>query len=196
MKRFLITVLLLSVAGSAFAEWTLDNDDSRLNFISIKAGNIAELHQFRSFSGSVDAKGNLLVVVDLTSVDTSIEVRDGRMREFLFETDTYPSAQLTAAIDMEAIEDIDEGDSGVMTVDANLAIHGASLPLSIEVLVSRLDDDELVVSSFKPLVVNAADVDLAAGVEKLRELAGLPSISLAVPVTFNLIFDSNIQYIL
>jgi len=111
------------------------------------------------------------------------------MREFLFETDTYPSAQLTAAIDMEAIEDIDEGDSGVMTVDANLAIHGASLPLSIEVLVSRLDDDELVVSSFKPLIVNAADVDLAAGVEKLRELAGLPSISLAVPVTFNLIFE-------
>jgi polyisoprenoid-binding protein YceI len=190
MKRFLITMLLLSVAGSAFAEWTLDNDDSRLNFISIKAGNIAELHQFRSFSGSLDDKGNLLVDIDLTSVDTSIEVRDGRMREFLFETDTYPSAKLTAAIDMKAVDDIDEGDSSVMTVDANLAIHGASLPLSIEVLVSRLEDDEMVVSSFKPVLVNAADIDLAAGVDKLRELAGLPSISLAVPVTFNLIFEN------
>ena len=190
MKRFLITVFLLSVAGSAFAEWALDNDDSHLNFISIKAGNIAELHQFHKFSGSVDDKGNVLVDIDLTSVDTSIETRDGRMREFLFETDTYPTAQFTAAIDMEVLEDIDEGDSGIMKVAGQLAIHGATLPLEVELLVSRLESDELVVSTAKPVIVNAGDVGLAAGVEKLRELAGLPSISLAVPVTFNLVFEN------
>jgi len=39
--------------------------------------------------------------------------------------------------------------------------------------------------------VNASQVGLLAGIEKLRELAGLPSISPAVPVTFSLIFEQE-----
>jgi len=41
-----------------------------------------------------------------------------------------------------------------------------------------------VVSSLAPVIVQANEFGLVAGVEKLKELAGLPSISLAVPVSF------------
>ena len=39
------------------------------------------------------------------------------------------------------------------------------------------------------VVVQAGDYALATAVEKLREIAGLPSISTAVPVTFALEFS-------
>lgn len=39
-------------------------------------------------------------------------------------------------------------------------------------------------NSFQPIIVNANEFDLVAGIDKLREIAGLSSISQAVPVSF------------
>jgi hypothetical protein len=41
------------------------------------------------------------------------------------------------------------------------------------------------------VIVNAANLGLADGLEKLREIAGLPSISKAVPVSFVLVFEKD-----
>jgi hypothetical protein len=51
-----------------------------------------------------------------------------------------------------------------------------------------LTADRLLVSSVRPVIVNAGPLGLDEGVERLREAAGLPSISPAVPVTFQLTF--------
>lgn len=40
------------------------------------------------------------------------------------------------------------------------------------------------VSSFQPIIINANEFGLVAGVDKLRDIAGLSSISQAVPVSF------------
>lgn len=42
------------------------------------------------------------------------------------------------------------------------------------------------VTSAQPVIINATDYGLTDGINKLRDLAGLPSISYAVPVTFTL----------
>ena len=42
-----------------------------------------------------------------------------------------------------------------------------------------------------PLVINAADFDLAPGLDSLRKLAGLSAISLSVPVGAVLIFTAR-----
>ena len=62
------------------------------------------------------------------------------------------------------------------------------VPLTLDLQLIRLGDDRILVNSAVPVIVNAAEYDLAAGVEKLREVAGLPAISNAVPVTFSLVF--------
>jgi hypothetical protein len=41
----------------------------------------------------------------------------------------------------------------------------------------------------KPIVVTADEFGLQAGIEALREVAGLPSISRAVPISFTVLFD-------
>jgi len=48
----------------------------------------------------------------------------------------------------------------------------------------------LVVSE-RPVVISATQFGLAEGVESLRKIAGLPSISVAVPVSFVLSFNAN-----
>ena len=60
-----------------------------------------------------------------------------------------------------------------------------------EVSAVRLADNRLMVSTTQPLLLNASALGLADGVERLRAIANLPSISLAVPVTFQLLFEKT-----
>ncbi|MGB5604289.1 MAG: YceI family protein, partial [Gammaproteobacteria bacterium] len=69
--------------------------------------------------------------------------------------------------------------------------HGQSGPVTAELAVARLGPNKLLVASRKPVVLQVADYELSEGVEKLREVAGLDSISKAVPVSFVLTFDKN-----
>ena len=55
-------------------------------------------------------------------------------------------------------------------------------------LVVPIDDNTVSVTTVAPIVVNANALELVTGIEALREVAGLPSISYSVPVTFSLTF--------
>ena len=192
MKKLTFSTLFaILVAMPVQASWTLNSDGSTLSFISTKAVNVAEVHKFATLAGGVDDTGNVSVSITLGSVDTGIELRDDRMKEMLFETDTYASATMTAQVDMAMLGELDDGDSKSMVVEGELALHGATIPLTFEVVVARMGEGGLLVMSQKPVVVNAPLFNLADGVEQLREVAGLPSISAAVPVSFVLAFDAD-----
>ena len=174
----------------AYAEWSL-SPESSLEFVSTKANVAAEVHHFETLSGGIDADGLVTVRIDLNSVNTAIEIRDERMREVLFETSAHPAATLSATIDPALVDSLEPGARRLIDVVASLQIRGTSANLSTVVDVARLDDDKLLVTSSRPVIVNAPQLDLGEGVEKLREIAGLPSISPAVPVTFSFIFTTT-----
>lgn len=190
IKQLLIVTILL-VAGPCFAAWTLDNDASQVSFVSVKAGDAGEVHRFTEISGELSADGNASVTIQLASVDTLIPLRDERMREMLFQTGIFPTASLSADIDMEALNALEPGDSMDMAANLALDLHGHQIALAADMIVARLGDHRLMVSSRKPIIVNAASVDLVTGIEALREIAGLPSISKAVPVSFVLTFEAD-----
>ena len=187
----LLIVTALFVAGPGFAAWTLDNDASQISFVSVKAGDAGEAHRFTEISGELSADGKASVTIQLASVDTLIPVRDERMREMLFQTDLFPTASLSANIDMDALNAIEPGNSMDMATDLTLDLHGQQLSLAAEIIVARLGNHRLMVSSRKPVIINAASVDLVNGIEALREIANLPSISKAVPVSFVLTFGED-----
>ena len=187
----LLIIISLIVAGPCFAAWTLDNDSSQISFVSVKAGDAGEVHRFTEISGELSSGGNASVTIQLASVDTLIPLRDERMRELLFQTNLFPTASLSTNIDMDALNAIEPGDSMNMAANLTLELHGRQLSLAAEMIVARLGDHRLMVSSRKPVIVNAASVDLVNGIEALREIANLPSISKAVPVSFVLTFDDN-----
>jgi len=191
MRQITSIAALLTLAAPAMAGWQLDADNSRLTFTSIKANTAAEVHTFGKLTGEIDDDGGATLSITLDSVDTAIEIRDERMRELLFETATYPVAAVAVDIDPSALDAVAVGDSASMTIEASLSLHGTESPLTAQVSVSRLTEDRVMVVTEKPVIVNASQVGLLNGVEKLREVAGLPSISPAVPVTVLLVFEKD-----
>jgi len=190
MKNWII-MLALVAAAPAQADWVLDGDESALSFVSTKAINIAEVHRFGTLSGGVSGDGKVSVTIDLASVDTSIELRDERMREMLFDTADYPVAKVTAMVDSAALDGLGAGESTDMAVEASVSLHGTERPVTMDVKVARVGDHSLLVTTNRPVIINAPEFELAAGVEALRAIAGLDSISLAVPVSFVLAFDEE-----
>ncbi len=181
-------LMLLTAAAPALAGWKLDNDASEIAFISIKAADIGEVHRFTELSGSVDDAGSATVTIELASVDTLIPIRDERMREVLFRTGVFPTATLTTSIDTALLDGLADGSNRQTSARINVNLHGQDAELPVEMTVARLSESTVMVTSLKPVIVAADTFSLGAGIEQLREIAGLPSISKAVPVSFVLTF--------
>lgn len=185
---FLFTSLIL--ANSANAHWSLDNETSVLSFVTVKAEHIAEVHTFDTLSGTIDDSGAVEISIELASVNTLIPIRNERMQAMLFETNMFPTATITGQIDLNAVTAMAAGDSVQQQVEMELSLHGTSTALSAQLMINRTQDG-VVATTLKPVVVTADSVGLVAGVEALREVAGLPSVSRAVPVSFTVVFDQG-----
>lgn len=164
-------------------EWSIDPEKSRVSFISIKKLDNAEVHHFDKVSGGLEA-GVFTLSIPLNSVVTNIEIRDERMKNFLFEVAKFPRLELEANVNPEDAVNLKVGQSKLVTFSANLTLHGVSKLIETQVMVARLAAEQIQVSSFKPIVIRAGDFGLDVGVAKLQEIARLSSISNAVPVTF------------
>ena len=187
----MLTGLLISSGCHAASEesWRVNNDLSKLSFISIKAGDIGEVHSFTRLNGTIDSDGQVDVSIDLTSVETLIPIRNERMQEFLFETGAFPAARIAATLEAAAIAGLNPGDVRVQAVEATLTLKEQTIPLTMQLIAAKVGENRLVVSSLQPILLNAGAVGLSEGVEKLRDIAGLPDISQAVPVTVVLTFE-------
>lgn len=168
--------------------WQLVADQSNIGFVSVKAGNVGEAHSFTKLSGSVQPDGTVGVAIDLASVDTGIDVRNQRMRDMLFEVASFPDAKLTAKIDPAAVKALKPGERKMMNVPVTLDLHGTTNSIEAPLTVTRLAGDSVLVETAKPLILDASAVGLEAGLGKLQEIAKLPAISPAVPVTASLVF--------
>lgn len=186
--NLLAALLTLLASAQAAAQWTLSADDSSLSFISVKAEHIAEVHSFARLAGEIDNGGEAVVSVDLTSVQTGIDIRNERMQSMLFNTDMYPRAQVSADVDAAALSSMAVGESAVLEVPLAINLHGEVLTLSAPLRVSHVQGG-LRVDTLAPIIVKADAFALVDGIESLREIAGLPSISRSVPVSFSLLFS-------
>lgn len=187
IKNLIIGILLLplSLTVSA-ATWTVENDSSQVNFISIKKGDIAEIHHFKSIAGTLNERGQFNFSIALASVATNIDIRDERMDSLLFEVDKYPKLMLQANVDPKMIKNLAIGSVKVATIDAEVTLHGQKQAMAFTVSIAKLSDSHMLVASVAPVIVTADSFGLTAGVDKLREIAGLSAISKAVPVSFML----------
>ena len=187
-----IAVVLLSalLPNIASAQWALDNDGSTLSFVTVKADHVAEVHTFDMLSGTIDDDGSVGVTIELASVNTLIPIRNERMQAMLFETNMFPQASIDADIDLDAVSAMAPGSSETIQLNFSLSMRDITRSYTAEVLVTRLSEG-VVASTRKPVVVTAESYGLVSGVEALREIAGLPSISQAVPVSFTIKFDQE-----
>ena len=180
--------LMVSASFAAADGWTLIGETSKLAFGSVKLEDLGEVHSFERLSGSVDDTGAVSVEIDLTSVQTEIDIRNERMNEHVFAG--LATAKLSAQVDMEAMTAMAAGATATQEVDFTLSFLGQEVELYSNVFIARLSEDQVIVSSSDILFVSTDELGIDAGVDKLQELAGLDSITRTVPVTFRLMFSS------
>lgn len=170
--------------------WSLDADASKIAFTSIKSGELIETHYFPGLSGSISVNGDALVTIPLDEVETKIDQRNERMRSLFFETNNFPTASIRAAVAIDSFSGLAVGARTTAELDGVLTLHGAESTIYADVFVTRIAQTRVEVATSEPVIVHVSDFNLDAGLEALREIANLPSITPAVPVTFTLVFEA------
>lgn len=190
-------IALCTLGTSAIAQeapfdggWSIDQDASSLNFVSVKKGSVMELSRFATIEGTIAEDGNVNLTIPLDSVDTSVDLRNVRMRFLFFETFAHPEATITAQITEDMLADLETLGTKTVTLPFSIALHGVEQDMSAEVLVSLISTNRVSVSSVAPIIMKVADFGLEGGIEKLQEAAEVVIVP-ATSVTFNFAFDRN-----
>jgi polyisoprenoid-binding protein YceI len=192
MRQIIAVLVSLLATGGLWASegvgaLQVDGQASYIRFISIKKSSVAEVGEFKQFTGEVSGDGSLKLAIDLGSVDTAIDIRDQRLCDELFEIATFPQATVAGKIDLPAVQALAPGQELALTVDVTLSLHAVQQPVQAQLLAVRLADGSLRVATVDPILLSLEELGLAGGVQKLQELAGLVSIDLVVPVYFSLV---------
>jgi len=186
---FLFSTYANAQTQDSAARWALNTEKSEVNFISIKKGNIAETHVFNDISGHI-LNGKAQFTIKPDSVDSRVPIRNERMREFLFETNIYPTIEINANVG-DLVRSLKPGQSNMMTIPASLSMHGATKEIKLETRLSVINANTIVVSSTQPVLIRAADFDMVDGITKLASLVNNLAIAETVPVNFSLELDMD-----
>lgn len=186
----ILPVLCLSlISTSLYADWSLDNSLSTLNFVSIKKSSIAEVHHFSELSGQLVKKsGKAKIEINLASVETLIPIRNERLQSLLFNTSTFPTATITADFSSTELAQLKLGESQTKSQTLVLDLHGISRKMTAFIKVTKLSNNKIGVASIKPIILKANDFNLVEGIKALQTIANLPSIATQIPVSFDLVF--------
>lgn len=177
-------------AGGHGPSWTLVGGESKVAFGSIKVDAVGESHRFTNLTGAVNDNGGANIEIDLTSVSTGVEIRDTRMNRHVFDS-TGPTSTLVATIDPKVMNDLEPGATSVIDVVGKLTLGEKALDINTQMFVAKLSAEKVMVTTDEMVMVSAEALGITAGVDKLMELAKLPSIARVVPVTLRFVFELN-----
>ena len=200
MKKIIFLTLLV-LSSTSFAklnfvttthagQWVLNNKASTLNFITTMNASKTEVLTFKKLQGKI-AGTKVTLSVDLSSVDTGIEIRDERLRELFFNIAKFPTATVTLDIKKSDIYPMKPGQIKTLALDAEITIQGIEQTMPVQLQVVELEKNQRLIFSSQPVIVDLKNFNLLKGVNALREIANLKSINTAVPITFSLLFTKQ-----
>ena len=178
--------VLVSMMGSPLADhhggqaWTL-SDESQISLTSTKNGIVSETHSLAAIKGGVSAAGKVELALDLRAIETNIPIRNERMQTLLFSDE--PVAKLSANVQAAL-----SAKETAFTIDQALTLEANGNTVMLDVPLTVVREGDAVAKVAGQLVIDVADFGYAPGIEKLREIAGLKSISTEVPVNVKLVF--------
>ena len=181
-----VCAVLLGMMGSALADhhggqaWAL-SDESRISFTSTKNGLVSETHSLAAIKGGVSGEGTVELQFDLRAIETNIPIRNERMQSWLFSDE--PVAKLSANVQAAL-----SAKETAFTIDQALTLEANGNTVMLDVPLTVVREGDAVAKLAGQLVIDVADFGYAPGIEKLREIAGLKSISTEVPVDVKLVF--------
>lgn len=189
MKRGIVAAALMTVATFAQADWTV-LDESTISYVSIKKHRIGEVNKFTGVTGSISDNGDVKVVVDLDTVDTTIPIRNERMQQLFFETVKFPEAVITAQLESVDMANMVSGKPLDKELELTINMHGFEVKKTASLRAVN-SGGSLYVTTLAPIILTVKDFGFEDGLEKLKTVASLDAISAAIPVTVDLKLQSK-----
>ena len=187
MKAFIVFTLfaaLGAISSNAMADWQVMQTSSA-SYVSTKNNAVAENNHFSEIKGGITSKGQATLRIDLSSVETYVEIRNQRMRDIFFEVADYPEAVITAQLQPQDMAQIESGAPLDIDLPLTISLHGVTTEASAKLRAAKVSK-RIWVTTREPLLISARDFGLETGVKALQTLAGLDAIASTVPVTIDL----------
>ena len=182
------SILTTGIANAGgHAAWTSIGDQSSIAFGSIKKDVAGEIHHFENVMATVSEDGKVEIKVDLTSLETNIDIRNERMAEHVFKGNA--EATIVGEIDMDEVKEIAPGDTGLVDIEAVLMLAGLEVEIEAEMLVAPLSPNRVLVTTSDFIFVSTADLGIDEGVDMLMSLAKLPGITRTTPISVRMVFE-------
>lgn len=121
-------------------------------------------------------------------VETNIDIRNERIGEHVFQKGAA-TAVVTGSIDMEEINGLKLGETKVVEIEAALAFAGSENDINVEMLVAKLSENRVLVTTADFMMLSTEDLGIDAGVDMLMKLAKLPGITRVTPVAVRMVFE-------
>jgi len=86
---------------------------------------------------------------------------------------------------------IENGHVAISIKPDSVDTGGITEEVTINALITQTNDDTLLATSHKPVIIKASKFNLVAGIQKLSSLVNDIPISLTVPVNFTLLFKQQ-----
>ena len=132
--------------------------------------------------------GDITIIIDLSTVETNIDIRNQRIMEHVFPKG-MATATLTGRIDRDEVNELPVGDTALVDFEGALALGGIDVDIEAEMLVARLGEDRVLVTTADFIMLSTADLGIDAGIDVLMELANLPGITRVTPISIRMIFE-------
>ncbi|MBA5248774.1 MAG: YceI family protein [Gammaproteobacteria bacterium] len=191
-KSTVIFLLLIASMNYALAgnKYSVDSRNSVVNFSTIKKQYVVESAVFKHIEGNVSDLGDVEISIHLDSIDTKIPIRDSRIQKLFFKVVDFPKAVIKAKIDMKKIKSISYYRK--MKIPATLTLYGKTKAIKLNVLVAKTYKSRLLITSMKPIIINASDYGIPAeNLVKLAKTVGGLSLSNKAAVNFVLTFKKD-----
>lgn len=155
MKRMMVFAILLAMVSTAVAQ------DSKTFYVGDEGGRdvvtFTSKAPLETIVGKTSAAKGFIEVdindiknsingkfeVDLTSLKTGIDMRDGHMRDNYLETDKFPKAifELSSVKETNSIT-LEDQKPVELTVDGNFTLHGVTKPMTISLTITYFAESE------------------------------------------------------
>jgi len=192
LMKSLVCAAALMTATPVFAgghiTWNSIQEQSRIAFGSIKSNSTGEVHHFNNVTGVVKEKGDMVITIDLASLNTNIDIRNERITKHVFQ-DGKATAVITGQLDMDEVNGLKPGETKIVEVEVNLAFAGVENDIEANMLVARLSENRVLVTTEDFIMVSTEDLEIDAGIDQLMNLAKLPGITRVTPIAVRMVFE-------
>ena len=168
--KLILFVFLSLMAQSSFAEWTLVNHASNVNFFSSNKYE-TEVNSFSNMMGQITKLGNLKATIDLSSIDTKNSKKDLLIQDLLFETRRFNEASMSIDLGERFLNklDLDLKNTIKTPVEVVFIFHGVVQKVTMKITITRLNNNFLVVKSYEPVILSLTDFNMDKGIALLSK---------------------------